>query len=97
MLFLVLQKTEEKGLPESNSIWHSNDSDTDLAVPFADDSTQEDEEQDCVFCTGRFSVDHNGEDWIRCAKYFRWAHTLCAGTEEDFVCDPCQGQTQFCS
>ena len=38
-------------------------SDTDLAVPFADDSTDGDEEQDadCVFCTGRFSEDHNGE------------------------------------
>ena len=22
---------------------------------------------------------------------FRWAHTLCAGMEEDFVCEPCQG------
>jgi len=41
----------------------SSDSDSDLAVPFADDSTEEDEEQkaDCVFCTGRFSEDHNGE------------------------------------
>jgi Rad3-related DNA helicase len=41
-----------------------SDSDTDLAVPFADDSTKEDGEQDtdCVFCTGRFSEDHNGED-----------------------------------
>jgi hypothetical protein len=38
----------------------STDSDTDLAVPFADYSTEEDEEQDadCVFCTGRFSEDH---------------------------------------
>ena len=41
-----------------------SESDTHLAVPFADDSTEEDEEQDadCVFCTGRFSEDHNGED-----------------------------------
>ena len=70
-----------------------SDSDPDLAVPIADDSTEEDEEQDadCVFCTGRFSEDHNGEDWIRCAKCFRWAHTLCAGMEEDFVCEPYQG------
>jgi len=39
-------------------------SDTDLTVPFAEDSTQGDEEQDahCVFCTGRSSEDHNGED-----------------------------------
>jgi hypothetical protein len=34
-----------------------SDSDTELAVPLADDSTEEDEEQDsdCVFCTGLFS------------------------------------------
>ena len=40
------------------------DSDTDLAVPFAEDSMEGDEEQDadCVSCTGRFSEDHNGED-----------------------------------
>ena len=39
-------------------------SEIDLAVPFADISTEGDEEQDadCVFCTGRFSEDHNGED-----------------------------------
>ena len=41
-----------------------SDSDADLSVPFADDLTAEDKEQDadCVFCTGRFSEDHNGED-----------------------------------
>ena len=39
-------------------------SDTDLAVPFADNSTEGDEEQDadCVFGTGRLSEGHNGED-----------------------------------
>ena len=54
---------------------------------------EEDEEQgaDCVFCTGRFSEDHNEENWIRCAKYLRWADTLCAGMGEDFVCETCQG------
>ena len=73
-------------------------SDTDLTAPFADDST-EDKEQNayCVFCTGRFSEDHNGRQWIRCAKYFIWAHTLCADMEDDFLCEPCQGWTQFCS
>jgi hypothetical protein len=69
-----------------------SDSDTNLTVPFADDSTEEEEQDaDCVFCTGRFSADHNVEELIRRAKYFRWAHTLCAGMEEDFVCEPCQG------
>jgi len=39
-------------------------SEIDLAVPFADSWTEGDEEHDadCVFCTGRFSEDHNGKD-----------------------------------
>jgi hypothetical protein len=62
-------------------------SDTDLSVPFADDPREEEEQDtDCVLCAGRFS-----EEWIRCAKCFRWAHRLCAGMEEDFICEPCQG------
>ena len=69
-----------------------SNSDTDLNFPFADDSTEEKEQDaDCVFRTGRFSEDHNVEEWIQCAKYFRWAHTLCVFMEEDFVCEPCQG------
>jgi hypothetical protein len=33
-----------------------SDSDTELAVPCADDSTEEEEQDaDCVYCTGRFS------------------------------------------
>ena len=36
-----------------------SDWDTDLAVPFADDSTEEEEEDaDRVFSTGNFSEDH---------------------------------------
>jgi len=62
-----------------------SDSDTDLAVPFDDDSTEEEQEADCLYCTGRFSENHKGEEWMRCAKYFRRVNTLCAGMEEDFV------------
>ena len=69
-----------------------SDSDSDLTVPFADDSTEEEEQDaDCVFCIGRFSEDHDVKEWIRCAKCFRWAHTFCVGMEEDLVCEPCQG------
>jgi hypothetical protein len=68
-----------------------SDSDTDLTVPFADVSTEEEQDAECVFCIGRLSEDHNGGQWIRCAKYFRWAHTLCAGMEENTVGEICQG------
>ena len=67
-------------------------SDSDLTVPFADDSAEEEEhDADCVLCTGRSSEEHNIEDWIRCAKYFRGAHTLCVRMEENIVCESCQG------
>jgi len=69
-----------------------SDSDTDVTGPFADDSTEEEEQDaDCVYCTGRFSEDRSGEEWIRCTKCCRWAHILGAGKKEDFVCEPCQG------
>ena len=73
-------------------------SDIGLPFPLADDSTEEEgQDADCVFYTCCFSEDHNGEELIRCAKYFRWAHTLCAGMEEDFVCESCQRKTLLCS
>ena len=73
-----------------------SDSDTDLTVPFADDSTEEEEQDvDCVFRTGRFSEDHSVNQRTRCAKYFRWVHKLCVGMDENFVCEPCQGRTLF--
>jgi hypothetical protein len=52
---------------------------------------EEEQDADCVFYTGRSSDYHNEEEWIRCAKYFRWAHKLCAGMDEDFVCEPFPG------
>jgi hypothetical protein len=69
--------------PPSNN---PSDSGTELTVPLANVSTEEDEQDaDCAYCTSRFSEDHNGEESIRRAECYRWAHTLCAGMEEDFV------------
>ena len=88
MLFLVLQKDGREGFAGIQlRLTLLSHSDTDLAVPFAGISIEEDEEQnaDFLYCACSFSEDHNGEDWIRCAKCFRWAHTLCAAMEEDFV------------
>jgi hypothetical protein len=64
MLFLVLQKDRKRRVcrDPSPSVTLS-DSDTEIAVPLSDDSTEEDEEQDAVsvFCIGHFSEDHKGE------------------------------------
>jgi hypothetical protein len=41
-----------------------SDSATDLAVPFDDDLTEEEENADCAYCTGCFSEDHKEKEWI---------------------------------
>jgi len=90
MLFLVIQKDGREGFAGIQlRLKLPSDSDTELPVPFDDDSTEE-EDADCLFCTGRFSEDHKGEEWIGCAKYFRRAYTLYAGMKEGFICEPCQ-------
>jgi hypothetical protein len=54
-----------------------SNSDIDLTVPYAEDSTEEKERDfDCVFRTGCFFEDPSVEVWKRCAKYFRWLQTL---------------------
>jgi len=53
--------------------------------------TEEEQDADCVFCTGRFSEERNGEEWIRNAKNFSWAQTPGAGMEENSACEVCQG------
>jgi hypothetical protein len=91
MLFLILQKDGREGFAGIRLCLTLSDSDTDLTVPCVDDSTEEEEQDaDCVFSTGRFSTNHSAEEWIRCAKYFRWAHTHYVGMEEDLVCEACQ-------
>jgi len=90
-LLVPSKRRKRKVCRDPNPSDTPSDSDTDLAVPFADDSTEKEQDDDCVFCTGRFSEERNGEEWILCAKYFRLAHTLCTGMEEDSVCEISQG------
>jgi hypothetical protein len=64
------------------------DSDIDLAVPFADESTEEEEQDaDCVFCTGRFSL---RPQWRRvdlmCETSQIGAHTLFVSLVMDKHC-----------
>jgi len=63
MLSLVLKKRRKKRVCRDPAPSDTpTDSDTDLAVPSDDDSMEEEQEADCLFCTGRFSEDHNGEE-----------------------------------
>lgn len=68
-------------------------SESEADIPDSDDNEGSDDNDDaeCIYCAGLFSDDHNGEDWIRCCKCTKWAHTTCADTmNARFVCDRCQ-------
>jgi hypothetical protein len=42
------------------------------------------------YCAGLFTED-DGDEWVRCQKYPKWAQTVCANHRERiFVCDMCK-------
>ncbi|CAG9833616.1 unnamed protein product [Diabrotica balteata] len=47
------------------------------------------EEAECMFCTGLFSEDTSGEQWILCTKCFKWAYTSCTNVDkkDTYICD----------
>lgn len=74
----------------------SSDSDSDFDVQIDDsgsdlDLSEDNDDAECIYCAGLFSEDHNGEDWIRCSKCFKWSHSLCADSENEvFICFKCK-------
>jgi hypothetical protein len=84
------KKDGKKGLPGSNSVWHSIRSWHWSNCSFRWRFDLRRDTWRWLLCTGRVSEDHSGVYRIRCAKCFRWAHTHCAGMEEYFVCEMCR-------
>ncbi|KAG8292857.1 hypothetical protein J6590_030318 [Homalodisca vitripennis] len=73
-------------------LWDSSSkSDEEEQIVFADDPADdyyEEGDAECLYCTGLFSEDRNGEDWIRCKACSRWSHFNCADVlNAVFVCD----------
>jgi hypothetical protein len=56
----------------------------------ADNSDWQDEEADCICCTGLLSQDMTGEKWVQCVKCSRSAHEYCAEKiSVHYTCDLC--------
>jgi hypothetical protein len=53
--------------------------------------SEDEADAECLYCAGFFSEDHDGEEWVRCQKCLKWAHTVCANyPKRAFVCDKCK-------
>ncbi|KAK9892690.1 hypothetical protein WA026_021545 [Henosepilachna vigintioctopunctata] len=65
------------------------------------DSSENESDTECHFCTESYSEDNEGEVWIRCVMCLKWGHEACAGVdnvdEGNFTCDICLSGKQFVS
>jgi hypothetical protein len=71
----------------SNVLNNSSESEEDVGRRGSEDEA----DAECLYCAGFFSEDHDGEEWVRCRKCLKWAHTVCANyPKRAFVCDKCK-------
>lgn len=91
-LFTKTRKSSKRKIINDSS----SDSDSEIQLPESDSSDigDEDEDAECLFCTGRFSEDKHGEKWAQCSKCYRWAHEDCGVEEDNFVCPGCKKLTR---
>lgn len=61
---------------KNESLVLEDDSDMDCDIV-------EDEAECKLFCSGLFSEDHEGEQWIRCYNCSKWAHFFCPDGDEN--------------
>lgn len=85
-------KVSKKGVKKQES---SSSSEEDEELVLDDDSDMdcdiEEEDAECIFCSGLFSEDNAGEQWNQCSKCFKWAHSEYANIDkkEAYICDLC--------
>ncbi|CAF4935193.1 unnamed protein product [Pieris macdunnoughi] len=57
------------------------------------ESSGDEDDTECMFCTQPYSNDVLGEGWVRCVSCLNWGHEECAGIDSDdfdnFTCDIC--------
>ncbi|CAG4946396.1 unnamed protein product [Parnassius apollo] len=79
------------------------DTESDSDDTFASDESEEDipsyanvrqpTGNDCIcfFCSGKFTEDQRGEQWVQCFTCEGWVHSECAGYDSGcYVCDYCK-------
>ncbi|CAH1110536.1 unnamed protein product [Psylliodes chrysocephalus] len=89
----TLQKTKKEKFYETTNHPSSNKTicdESDSEVPYNDDSDEEDNDAECLFCTNLYSADTHGEQWVKCIKCYRWAHEHCGAEDANFICPMCE-------
>nr|XP_049698141.1 jerky protein homolog-like [Helicoverpa armigera] len=59
-------------------------------MPELADSSGDEYDAECPYCSGNFSQDTRGEKWAKCQGCFKWAHEECGEVASDnFLCSLC--------
>ena len=86
---LFEKKTRKSSKRKTEESTSESESDIHLAESGDSDMDTDDEDAQCLFCTGHFSDDKHGEKWAQCMKCYRWAHEDCGVEEDNFVYPQC--------
>lgn len=86
-----LKMPAEESDSDSDQSFHSDHSgDTPLDLPVGEDQPGV-QNANCFFCDTAFTDDCHGELWVMCVMCELWAHSECAGAENEiYVCDFCK-------
>ncbi|KAK9731068.1 hypothetical protein QE152_g14005 [Popillia japonica] len=71
---------------KATEVSDSSSDEGDSEVVYNDESDEEDNDAECLFCTKLYSADKHGEQWVKCTKCYRWAHEGCGAEDENFTC-----------
>lgn len=85
----LLQNSQQmpKNTAKKNLKTRNASSSVPTNVHNADKQTQD---ATCAYCSGKFSDDVQGEQWVQCTICEDWYHADCAGAySQQFVCDFC--------
>jgi hypothetical protein len=56
-----------------------------------EESCQDNDYTECIYCSHLYSQDNKGEKWVRCTKCLKWCHQNSADVDDwkTFICEIC--------
>lgn len=84
------QQTTKKKAFKKKKVEEVSSSSEDDDMPELADSSGDEYDAECPYCSGTFSQDTRGEKWAKCQVCFKWAHEDCGDIASNhFLCSLC--------
>lgn len=84
------RQTMKKKIFEKKKVEEVSSSSEDDDMPELADSSGDEYDAECPYCSGNFSQDTRGEKWVKCQVCFKWTHEDCGEVASNrFLCSLC--------